>query len=74
MSKHDEPWTIAERSNAYYVNDQLGSVVAKAWDGECARLIAAAPELLQWVLAYRDRMSDDEGELAKLLARIEHGP
>jgi hypothetical protein len=36
-----------------------------------ARLIASAPQLLEWVKAYRDRMSDDEGELAALLAYID---
>lgn len=53
----DRPRTLAEQMNCGFI-------------GFDARLIAAAPELLEWVLAYRDQMDDSEGELAALIARI----
>ena len=64
MSKHTEgPWTVSRKSSAYMqgtiVTCKNNTIeVAGVWDNEDARLIAAAPELLEALEAIQANPND----------------
>lgn len=77
MTKHTEgPWGIEDRgpvngfevhTEEWVVDDsgtEVREVIGHAWDGDNARLIAAAPDLLDVAIEARDALTDCREHLA----------